>query len=75
VRVPLASAPRPNASFYRRVGLLESAASKGGRSHPKLNIAGRPIAQKCCEGKVKRTLKRESKVLEVVERETTVTFT
>jgi len=42
----------------------------GGRSHPKLNILGRPIAKKYSEGKVKRTLKRRSKVLETVIRET-----
>ena len=41
----------------------------GGRSHPKLNMSGRPIAKKYCEGKVKRTLKRRSKVLEIVKRE------
>lgn len=29
----------------------------------------RPIAKKYCEGKVKRTLKRESKELEIVMRE------
>jgi hypothetical protein len=29
----------------------------------------RPIAKKYCEGKVKRTLKRELKELEIVERE------
>ena len=42
----------------------------GGRSHPKLNISGRPIAKKYSDGKVKRTLKRRSKVLETVKRET-----
>ena len=42
----------------------------GGRSHPKLNILGRPIAKKYSDGKVKRTLKRRSKVLETVKRET-----
>jgi hypothetical protein len=42
----------------------------GGRSHPKLNILGRPIAKKYRDGKVKRTLKRRSKVLETVKRET-----
>ena len=45
----------------------------GGRSHPKLNIWERPIAKKYCEGKVKRTLKRRSKVLETVRREPTGT--
>jgi hypothetical protein len=42
---------------------------KGGRSHPKLNILGRPIAKKYREGKEKRTLKRRLKVLENVKRE------
>ena len=42
----------------------------GGRSHPKLNISGRPIAKKYSDGKVKRTLKRRSKVLETVKGET-----
>jgi DNA-directed RNA polymerase subunit N (RpoN/RPB10) len=37
----------------------------GGRFHPKLNTCGRPIANKYREGKMKRTLKRESKVLEI----------
>jgi len=41
----------------------------GGRFHLKLNILGRPIAKKYCEGKVKRTLKRRLKVLEIVKRE------
>jgi len=41
----------------------------GGRFHLKLNISGRPIAKKYCEGKVKRTLKRRLKVLENVKRE------
>lgn len=44
----------------------------GGRSHLKLNILGRPIAKKYSDGKVKRTLKRRSKVLETVKRETDV---
>ena len=41
----------------------------GVRPHRKLNIERRPIAKKYCEGKVKRTLKRESKELEIVVRE------
>jgi hypothetical protein len=53
--------------------LFGNAAQKGGRSHPKLNISGRPIAKKYSDGKVKRTLKRRSKVLEIVKRETNVT--
>jgi len=49
--------------------LLENAALTGGRFHPKLNITGKPIAHKYCEGKVKRTLKRELKVFEIAKRE------
>ena len=41
----------------------------GGKSHPRLNMGERPIANKYREGKVKRTLRRESKVLEIVRRE------
>jgi len=42
----------------------------GGILHPRLNIHGRkPIANKYRKGKLQRTLKRESKELEVVERE------
>jgi hypothetical protein len=42
-----------------RVGLLGTAALKGDMILPKLNIGGKPIANKYCEGKMKRTLKRE----------------
>jgi len=45
----------------------------GGRFHLKLNISERPIAKKYREGKVKRTLKRRLKVLEIVKRETNET--
>ncbi len=38
----------------------------GGKFHLKLNTGERPIANKYREGKMKRTLKRESKVLEIV---------
>ena len=53
--------------------MFGNAALKGDRFHPKLNILGRPIAKKYCEGKVKRTLKRELKVLEIVKREAKIT--
>ena len=39
----------------------------GGKVHLKLNTDGRPIANKYREGKMKRTLKRELKVLETVK--------
>jgi len=41
----------------------------GGKFHLKLNIGERPIANKYREGKMKRTLKRGSKVPEIVKRE------
>ena len=40
----------------------------GGKFHLKLNIGSRPIANKYHEGKVKRTLKRELKVLALAGR-------
>ena len=41
----------------------------GGKFHLMLNIGERPIANKYCEGKMKRTLKRELKVPEIAGRE------
>ena len=41
----------------------------GGKFHLKLNMATRPIAYKYREGKLKRTLKKELKVLEIVKGE------
>ena len=41
----------------------------GGKHHQRLNSVKRPIAHKYREGKMKRTLKREFKELEVVEME------
>ena len=41
----------------------------GGKLHLKLNICLRPIANKCYEGKMQRTLKRELKVPEIAGRE------
>lgn len=42
--------------------------------HIKLNIGARPIANKYCDGKMKRTLERELKVPEIAEREAIETF-
>ena len=39
----------------------------GGKFHLRLNTGERPIANKYREGKMKRTLKRELKVLETVK--------
>jgi len=44
----------------------------GDRSHLKLNIGGTPIEHKYNDGKVKRTLKKDSKEPEIVKRETDV---
>ena len=41
----------------------------GGKLHLRLNIGERPIANKYREGKMKRALKRELKVLEIAVRE------
>ena len=41
----------------------------GGKFHVKLNIGLRLIANKYHEGKMKRTLKRDLKVLEIAEGE------
>ena len=41
----------------------------GGSLHLRLNKGERPIANKYREGKMKRTLKREFKELEIVRRE------
>jgi len=41
----------------------------GGIIHLRLNMNGKPIANKYRKGKLKRTLKRESKELEAVEME------
>jgi len=41
----------------------------GGKLHLRLNINGKPIANKYSDGKMKRTLKRELKVPEIVQRE------
>jgi len=41
----------------------------GGKSHLKLNTGKRPIANKYCEGKMKSTLKRRLKELEIAEME------
>jgi len=41
----------------------------GGMSHLKLNTSKRPIANKYREGKMKSTLKRRLKELEIAERE------
>jgi hypothetical protein len=55
----------------RRRGVILALARQGRYTPPKAKhmAAGSPIAHKYREGKIKSTLKRESKELEVVERE------
>jgi len=50
-------------------GCLRVQPKVGGILHLKLNMDTRPIANKYREGKMQRTLKRELKVRETVERE------
>jgi len=59
---------------FERAGLGESGClrvqpEKGGILHLRLNTGGRPIANKYRDGKMKQTLKRVSKQLEIVEME------
>ena len=64
--------------YYRRtvpaerVAFFGIRALKGGKFHPKLNMTTRLIANKYREGKAKRTLKRELKVLEIVKGEANI---
>ena len=58
--------------FVKRVAYFGISAQKGGKFHPKLNMTTRLIANKYREGKVKRTLKRELKVLEIVKGEANI---
>jgi hypothetical protein len=55
--------------LFKESSCWDCISNKGDRFHLKLNISGKPIAKKYCEGKVKRTVKRELKVLEIVKRE------
>ena len=55
--------------YFNESGCLGMQPKMGGRLHLKLNTGARPIANKYCEGKMQRTLKRELKVLEIVKRE------
>lgn len=58
-------------SVLCRVGLLGIAVlTWGGSFRPRLNTGQSPIAHKYREGKMQRTLKKESKGLEIAQRET-----
>jgi hypothetical protein len=65
-RIPLRTVAAERVAFF---GIR---ALKGGKFHPKLNMTTRLIANKYREGKAKRTLKRELKVLEIVKGEANI---
>lgn len=72
--VPCRPLPRKGQGARRRRRPPESGCSgmqpqAGGKPHPRLNTGERPIANKYREGKMKRTLRRESKALEIAGRE------
>ena len=69
VRTPSAPAAVTPRGAFAESGCLGMQPKAGGKSHLRLNTDGRPIANKYREGKMKRTLKRELKVLEIVEGE------
>ena len=60
VRAPSCSDPVAPRGLVDESGCLRMQPQLGGRSRPRLNIGERPIANKYREGKMKRTLKRES---------------
>ena len=61
VRAPCATPPGRAATVFGESGCLGLQPKVGGKLHLKLNTGTRPIANKYREGKVKSTLKRESK--------------
>ena len=61
VRAPCSTPTGRAATVFRESGCLGMQPKVGGKLHLKLNTGTRPIANKYHEGKVKSTLKRESK--------------
>ena len=61
VRAPCATPAGRAAAVFGESGCLGLQPKVGGKLHLKLNTGTRPIANKYREGKVKSTLKRESK--------------
>ena len=61
VTAPCATPPGRATTVFRESGCLGMQPKVGGKLHLKLNMGTRPIANKYREGKVKSTLKRESK--------------
>ena len=61
VTIPCVASAGAAAAAFGESGCLGMQPKVGGKLHLKLNIGTRPIANKYREGKVKSTLKRESK--------------
>ena len=72
VTAPFITEFMPRKVPTQRVAFFGIRAQKGGKFHPKLNMTTRLIAHKYREGKAKRTLKRELKVLEIVKGEANI---
>jgi hypothetical protein len=67
VKTPCMESDRTMDAFEES-GCLGLQPKMGGKLLLKLNIDGKPIANKYCEGKMKRTLKRELKDLKSLRR-------
>jgi hypothetical protein len=65
---------KTNKDPIQGVELFESIIQNGGIKHRKLNIDRKPIANKYRKGKIKSTLKKEWKELEVVKKEAIIIF-
>ncbi|MDB2837507.1 hypothetical protein C4045_11465 [Clostridioides difficile] len=61
MRAPSCPDPAASRGAVGESGCLGMQPQLGGKFRPRLNTGERPIANKYREGKVKRTLKRESK--------------
>ena len=71
MRIPFDhESPMPVQGVFKESGCLGMQPKMGGKFHLKLNMGTRPIANKYREGKMKSTLKRESKAREAVKMET-----
>lgn len=61
MRTPSGPGAVASRGAFKESGCLGMQPKIGGKSHLRLNIGERPIANKYREGKMKRTLKRELK--------------
>ena len=60
--------PQPNEQVFEESGCFVLPPQVGDKLLLRLNICGKPIANKYCEGKMKSTLERESKDLKPLRR-------